>query len=222
MVKISSLLRQDRKTISIQILSSGEVVVKAPFLAPDSAIEKFIKEKEDWIKSRQSKFKENTQEFTEVINYQKVLFLGEILTVFSSGSAKKIQINERGLFVPHPCENSKLFNKIKNFLKKQADEILVSRASQIAAALKKSPNLIKCTGSRGRWGACNSSGEIFLNWRAVCLPKKLIDYIIVHELCHLSEMNHSPKFWCLVQQILPNFKTLRKDLKRYGFLLKLY
>lgn len=65
-----------------------------------------------------------------------------------------------------------------------------------------------------RWGSCSRLGNLNFNYRLLWLPEHLADYIIVHELCHLGELNHSPKFWRLVEQTLPNYKTLRKELKK--------
>jgi predicted metal-dependent hydrolase len=65
-----------------------------------------------------------------------------------------------------------------------------------------------------RWGSCSRLGNLNFNYRLLWLPPALADYIIVHELCHLGELNHSPKFWRLVEQILPNYKALRRELKK--------
>lgn len=63
-----------------------------------------------------------------------------------------------------------------------------------------------------RWGSCSKTGTISFNYKIVHLPPHLADYIIVHELCHIGEMNHSRKFWVLVERTLPNYKMLRKEL----------
>ena len=69
--------------------------------------------------------------------------------------------------------------------------------------------------TRTRWGTCSSRGNLSFNWRIVKLPPALQDYVVVHELCHLAQMNHSPAFWALVAEALPNWKTLRTSLKKY-------
>ena len=82
--------------------------------------------------------------------------------------------------------------------------------------------MLKIGDSKGKWGSCNSLGIINLNWRVIMLPPKIIDYVIVHELCHLVEMNHSNKFWELVERFLPQTANLKKSIKEYGFLLGLF
>ena len=67
--------------------------------------------------------------------------------------------------------------------------------------------------ARTRWGSCTSKGHIRLNWRLIHLPKHLVEYVIVHELAHLKEMNHSPRFWAVVESIYPEHKAARQALR---------
>ena len=107
-------------------------------------------------------------------------------------------------------------------MSKMAKNILEERVSYISNLIKLRPNNMKITDSKGRWGACNSNGNISFNFRVVMLEPAVIDYVIVHELCHLIEMNHSKKFWGIVNSFLPNASELKHKIKDYGFLLGLY
>ena len=100
--------------------------------------------------------------------------------------------------------------------------MLENRINFLATQFKLSPSAFKITDSKGRWGSCNSKGLICINFRVIMLPPQIIDYILVHELCHLVEMNHSRKFWELVMQFYNKAKLARQALKEYGFLLDLY
>lgn len=73
---------------------------------------------------------------------------------------------------------------------------------------------------RSRWGSCSKAGNLNFNYAILALPPHLMDYVIVHELCHLSIFNHSRAFWDLVAQALPNYQTLRAELRQYGHLLR--
>jgi len=78
-------------------------------------------------------------------------------------------------------------------------------------------NRISIKQHKSRWGSCSSQRNLNFNYRIIFLPPELADYIVVHELCHLKEMNHSPRFWRLVAQIIPNYKEHEKVLKRITF-----
>ena len=82
------------------------------------------------------------------------------------------------------------------------------------------PSEVKLTNAKRKWGSCNSEQVISFNWRMIMLPPSLIDYIIVHELAHLIEMNHSSSFWAIVSAVLPNLKDCRASLKKCNFILQ--
>ena len=73
---------------------------------------------------------------------------------------------------------------------------------------------MRLSNARSRWGSCHVSGRISLNWRLIQLPPHLVDYVVVHELAHLREMNHSPRFWSLVGRIIPDYQARRRELRR--------
>lgn len=222
MNQIPKIEFKNRKTIAVSITPMGEVVVKAPIGCPMSFIDKFLIEKQAWIETKLKKTNTRNEKFAEIIEYKKLLFMGKSYFGYSSGAVKKITIIEDKILIPVSVSQDKVHNKITRWYHKMADQLLIARTKEISNMLKIVPTNIKCTGSRGRWGACNSNGELFLNWRCIMLPAHLIDYVIVHELAHLIELNHSPRFWAEVEKVLPNYKSLRKQIKEYGFCLKLF
>ena len=77
------------------------------------------------------------------------------------------------------------------------------------------PNTIKITNARKRWGSCSSDGNINISWRLIMASDTIIDYILVHELSHLVEMNHSARFWSVVESVLPDYKKRRAELRAF-------
>lgn len=101
-------------------------------------------------------------------------------------------------------------------LKKEAKRFAIERLEELNKIYGFKFNKITIRNQRSRWGSCTKSGNLSLNYKIIKLPKHLADYIMVHELCHLKEMNHSQKFWDLVAKTFPNHKELRKELVLSG------
>lgn len=221
MINPAKIIRQKRKTLSLTISPSGELVVKAPLFISDSQIYAFIKEKEKWIESKIEKCKKSVTNNERVLSYRTILLFGKEYEIVL-GNVKTAKIIENKFVLPSGTTLDEMKKKSKNFYLKQCKKWIEPRVNEIALKIGLSYSDIKFSATRGRWGACTSKRLINLNFRLACLSPCLIDYVIVHELCHLKEMNHSPKFWQEVESILPNYKHLRNKVKDYGFLLKLY
>ena len=101
-------------------------------------------------------------------------------------------------------------------LRQQARLVLTEKTRIYGKLLGVSYNKIRIGNQRTRWGSCSSSGTLSYNWRLVLMPESIMDYVVVHELCHLIEMNHSPRFWQLVANALPDYKERRMWLKQHG------
>ena len=110
---------------------------------------------------------------------------------------------------------------IKQFITKFANELLPQAVVCFAERIGKCPTKIAISHPKSIWGSCNAKKEIRLNAKLVMLPKDLMEYVIVHELCHISEMNHSEKFWSNVGNFC-NVKNCRSALKEYNYLINLF
>ena len=97
----------------------------------------------------------------------------------------------------------------------RAKEILPARVAHFAAIMGLSPAQVKISGAKTRWGSCSSKGSLNFSWRLMLAGDELIDYVVVHELAHLREMNHSPRFWAVVAQAMPDYQRRRKLLKEF-------
>ena len=101
-------------------------------------------------------------------------------------------------------------------LREHARTVLTAQSEEYAKQLNVSFNKIRIGNQRTRWGSCSSNGTISYNWRLILMPEAIRDYVVVHELCHLIEMNHSTRFWKLVASILPDYAVHREWLKQHG------
>jgi predicted metal-dependent hydrolase len=104
--------------------------------------------------------------------------------------------------------------------KEIARGLVHERVAFWGASYNVSVNRIAIRNSRSRWGSCSKAGNLNFNYKIALLPLGLVDYVIVHEICHLIEFNHSPNFWAHVSRAIPNHKLLRKELRMISRILK--
>lgn len=214
--------RSKRKTLSLSVLKNGNVIVKAPISMRDETINRFVEEKQSWIMEKLASIKATQNKFEDVISLKSCLIYGNKYTLVKA-DVKQIMTNDKfEIVVPCKLEGEKLTKSLANWFKKLAKKVLFERLQFIESRINLKSNSFKIGDSRGRWGSCNSYGNIILNYRVVMLPPVIIDYVIVHELCHLVELNHSKRFWENVEKFLPNYELPRKNIKEYGFLLTMF
>lgn len=223
MITPDLITRSNRKTLSLSILKDGQVVVKAPLKMSSDSISKFVYEKQSWIREKLAFLQANQKKYDDIINYNRFLLYGNRYDL-KLANIKKIQTSseEMTIYMPSNTPSDKILPKLKVWYKKIAKNILEERIKYISNIIKITPKNIKINDTKGRWGACNNRGTISFNFRVVMLEPSIIDYVIIHELCHLVEMNHSRKFWNLVNSFLPSANVEKQKIKEYSFLLSLY
>lgn len=113
----------------------------------------------------------------------------------------------------------KLSPEERERLQKAAGEVFLQRSRYFAELLNVHFNRITIREQKTRWGSCSSKQNLNFNWKLILAPPEILDYVVVHELCHLKEMNHSPAFWHEVEQILPDYPQRKKWLKDNGWKL---
>ena len=101
--------------------------------------------------------------------------------------------------------------------KERARELVIDRVSHFNKIYPYAYNKISIRNQKTRWGSCSHKGNLNFNYKILFLPETLRDYVIVHELCHLKEFNHSKRFWALVTQVIPNYSAMRKELRKRSY-----
>ena len=222
MVNPANIHKSKRTSLSMHVDPMGELIVKAPLNMPDRKIFDFIKQKGDWIRERQAAVAKNTHINRNVASYNTFFFLGIELVPVINAHAKHITRHDGALLIPSKFPQDKILKKIEKYLKDHAKAIIEERIIYFSKALKLEYAGIAINNNKTRWGSCTKSRILALNWRAVMLKPDLLDYIVVHEFCHLLEFNHTRNFWAIVQTILPNWRKLRLELKHMSWLLQLW
>ncbi len=218
----ANIIRQNRKSIKILITENGEINIYAPKHISNSDIEKLVGNKESWAIKKSQKQKENQSRFENLIKYESVLICGkEYIIKFEK--TKSIGIFAPYIIVPAKYQEiSKLKTALKKWFKSLAEELLTKRAMQLSYECNYAISGIKIGDFRAKWGSCDTNKLIKLNYKLTMIPHKLIDAVILHELVHTKEMNHSDKFYKLLIKLMPDYKKVRAELKNYGYLLKMY
>ena len=221
MINIDILIRTNRKSISISISPQGELIIKAPRRCSLEYIQSIIDKKEDWIKLHRQRVLENQNLNKNIFNHDDILFCGQVYHIVFDSKIKQITLQNEYCIVPHKY-NMDLEKNLIKWYKKIATSILWGRVEYFSNLMQLTPNKVRLSNARSCWGSCNSLGLISLNWRLIMVPHDLIDYVVVHELAHLVQMNHSKLFWDVVKSVLPNYLSRRKELKKGDYLLSLY
>ncbi|MFA4967493.1 MAG: SprT family zinc-dependent metalloprotease [Candidatus Margulisiibacteriota bacterium] len=216
------IIRSRRRTISIQIHDDASLVVRAPRQVPDEFIYDFIKKKAAWIKKNQELIKQKflsrpQKEFTEGETF---LFLGEIYRLqLSDDISPPLHFDEGFILSKHHADQAKkLFVK---WYREQAFQIIYMRVGHLSEKAGLSCAKIKIRENKHTWGSCSGKNNLNFNWRLIMAPPGVIDYVIIHELAHLKERNHSKRFWARVKEMFPNYIYPKRWLKENSHLLSI-
>lgn len=115
-----------------------------------------------------------------------------------------------------------LSRRVTDFLRGEARRVIAPRAREHAQVLDRRVGRITVRDTATRWGSCSSRGDLSFSWRLVLAPEEVLDYVVAHEAAHLIEMNHSERFWRLVERLMPQYRRPRTWLKRHGARLHAY
>ncbi|SRR6266480_1352802 len=206
------IIRSKRKTIALHIDQNASLVVKAPQRVSLDYIHRLIEEKKEWIQQKISAMQKHTGK--QYVHGEAFLYLGKSYAL-QVGDYKTIMAHNTFLFFPQVL----LFRakkELTGWYIRQAKEIITRRVNWYAEKMKTTYAGISFSDTRSRWGSCSVHNELQFNWRLILSPLHIIDYVVVHELAHTIEKNHTWKFWSKVRFVLPAYKQWRKWLQEHG------
>jgi predicted metal-dependent hydrolase len=218
--------RKRKRTISLQISDKSELVIAAPYFTPIGEINRFVQEKQNWIHKTIQKHKEEAirNKAREYITGEMFYYLGESfpLEVFCEQNERKGLVfwgNRFYLNTADATENGIFY--FVSWYKKKAKQHLQQRVDFFSHEFNLRANSVKITSAEKRWGSCSADDNLSFSFRLIMAPPDIIDYVIVHELMHIKEKNHSAAFWELIEAAMPEYKIHRRWLKdnNYKFIL---
>jgi predicted metal-dependent hydrolase len=196
------VIRNNRsKNIRLYVNVSGELEVRIPKRVKEESIGEILTRHSKWILKHFPQKKLQTEYFF----FGKRIHIKHSYDFFLSET--EFAFNNNTLNISSPSNSTDSSNLLfQKWLKLKAEEYIIPRVEELADKNDFRTNRVTIRRQKTRWGSCSSKGSLSFNSRLMCFDKNVIDYVIIHELCHLKEMNHSDKFWRFVEKFIPDYK----------------
>jgi predicted metal-dependent hydrolase len=216
------LKRSSRRTIGFTIDGTG-LAITAPRWVTIADIESAIAEKEKWVLKKLGEWQTRTEQRVlpriEWKDGAQFPYLGQTISISLGSAHAALHFDASSgvlsLALPALADQQQIKDRVQGWLQTEAKRIFGERLPVYAAKLGVEYRAYGLSSAATRWGSCSSDGKIRLNWRLIHFPVPIIDYVVAHELAHLREMNHSPRFWQTVESIFPEFREARHTLKHH-------
>ena len=211
------LVRSKIKNMYI-LIRNGKVIVKAPNNISENRIKDFINSKEEWINKKLKEFEKKSFKEKSYVSGEVFKVLGnDYILNIEYGDFEKASVNlDNGyinICVSENCETAKIKELIEKMYYKIALMIVDKSVNMWKNILKIAPDVVVIKKLKTAWGKCNSKRKITINPDLMKYDQRVIDYVVLHEFCHLKYMNHSKDFWNMVGKFMPDYKDLKKELK---------
>lgn len=216
-----------RKTVAIRVHPDKTIEILAPALLQEREIASIAAAKKRWINRKINELDNCDLQFLKhrFEERERFLYLGKSLILAHKCGRTKVTVDDNSLIVSLPPglngeERSRYAqDKLRQFYMKEALVHLRKTTFEAAERYGFKPIYVAIKEYSSRWGCCFYDGRIYFNWRIVMAPVHIIEYVVIHELCHLRVANHSKKFWLLVESILPDWSERRSWLRLNGHAL---
>ncbi len=215
--------RGQRRTIGLSVGPQG-LSVRAPRWTPLAEVDALVQRKADWVLAKLNQLQQTSRLAPAATEWREgaaIPYLGRSLALAIApdhhrfdGAGAALDGDRLLLALARDAGPERLRDSAKAWLMLEARRIFLQRLDHFAPRLGVRYSRLKLSSAATRWGSASADGSIRLNWRLVHLSLELIDYVVVHELSHLRQMNHSPDFWGVVASVLPDYDQRRQALRR--------
>jgi predicted metal-dependent hydrolase len=198
------------RRVRVSVDGSGEVEVVLPKRAPERAAAQAVRELTPWIERRRRTLARAAAEVARPEG--TVPFLGRDLRLVSQPGRERVHRRGDELLVPKRDAGL----AIERWYRRQARAEIAPRLDAATARAGSSYTGLTIRGQKTRWASCSTTGHMSFNWRLLLAPEAVLDYVVEHEVCHLERMDHSPRFWALLESRVPDWREHARWLRRYG------
>jgi predicted metal-dependent hydrolase len=215
---IAEIIRTDRqKTADIRV-EDGVVSVHVPLGLSNESVDGLLRDKRTWIKSKILSHKEACPvSDKQFVSGEAFPYLGRNYRLkVEQGEFQAMRLYQGRLHVVAPEGSARpqvIRNALVRWYKRQAELKLRQKVIRYSEIVRVEPNGIRVKTFKNRWGSCTQHGRVEFNWRIMLSPNRCVDYVVIHELCHLKHHDHSPEFWSEVERVMPDYRDCREWLK---------
>ena len=205
-----------RKTVGIYIRDRDEVYVevRAPLKMPKKEIDRVVASKKQWISDHIHKTlarAERRESFTLTYG-DSVTYLGKKYPI-TAKDGDRIGFDYESFYIPPDLSDREVKEACVAIYRMLAKKDLTKKTHDFGTQMSLMPKSVKINSANRRWGSCSSKKSINFSWRLIMADEDVVDYVVVHELAHIIELNHSERFWSIVQTVLPDYKKRQRKLK---------
>lgn len=217
------VIYRKRKTLEIGVEPPDRVTVVAPADTPKDVILQKVRSRAAWIVQKLFLFQRMEVQpiKREYVNGESFLYLGRnySLQLIVDPNIKKpeVKLYQGKFYVTTPDRNEQRIRRaMEQWYRRKTLEKVMERISYYQRYFDRKPAAVRVKEQQKRWASCTARNELLFNWRCVMAPSPVLDYIVVHEMCHMYHKNHSRDFWELLASILPDYEDRKEWLKNYG------
>jgi len=208
-----NLTRSKRKNVAIYI-RSGIVDVRAPLKMPKYEIDKFISLKEKWITDKLAlSVQQKVRQKRFTLDYGDIVICRNKPHIITAQICDDHWYDDEHFYIPPGLTPDEIRCACVNLYIRIARCVLTDKTQKFAGSMSVIPAGIKIGSAKSQWGSCSAKKKINYSWLLIMADDEVIDYVVVHELAHLMEMNHSKRFWSIVGSMIPDYKNRKKRLR---------
>jgi predicted metal-dependent hydrolase len=205
--------------VRFEIKQSSGLVVVIPKSYNQRRLSELLRKKSSWITRQMARYQDDGPDVPskKLEIGDTVLFLGRELTLAADGPGdryRQIRREQDTLIIPRVFQDARMMEALREWFRSEATAIIQRKADEFSNRSGLHFKKLSIREQRTRWGSCSRKGTLSFNWKLIMAPESVLDYVVIHEVAHLKEMNHSGKFWKLVASYCPDWKVHREWLKR--------
>ncbi len=215
MVIDPTIIRSNRKTLTLQVLPDATVVVKAPLRTSVQTITSFIQQHTDWIEEKLQVIQKRPRATGKTYKEGNTFFYLGREYILEFGRYRDIRLDGNRMLFPDILQ-FRIKKELTSWYIRQAKKIITEQVNLYAKQMKTSYNDLTFSDTSSQWGRCTHDNRLQFSWKLVMTPLLVINYVVVHELAHTIQKNHSAAFWSKVRLFNPSYRQQIKWLKEHG------